>query len=321
MNPNEMKYDERDVQVIKNGMHFDDTLSAFTAQQLTFVRAKALEVKKPPMSAFSVFPVQTDVPPGAEVAHQIVYDGVGMADIISNFSDDLPRVDVYADKIAVNVHTLGDSFGYNENEIKNAQMAGTNLSTRKALMAKRGIDLKLNSLAWYGDKARGIVGFLDNENISECTLKGDGTGSSTKLADKTVAQILRDIKELLQTVQKATNNVEKATALYLAPDAFAHLATTPLNDNSDTTILDFVSKTHPQLRKIEEVGELASSDGKSDYMIAGVFDPEYVAFEIPERYRQLPPQVRNLETVINCTSRAIGVTVTIPMAFAKAKGC
>ena len=45
-----------------------------------------------------------------------------------------------------------------------------------------------------------------------------------------------------------------------------------------------------------------------------------VGLEIPERLRQLPVEKRNLEYVVDCISRVIGVTITIPLAFSKAAG-
>ena len=52
-----------------------------------------------------------------------------------------------------------------------------------------------------------------------------------------------------------------------------------------------------------------------------LFDPMYIKLEIPTRFDQLPVQYRNLEYIIDCVAEAVGVTVTMPMAFAKAEGC
>ena len=87
------QFDEMTDQRILNTRYDADT-SAFLARQLTYVRTQALSIKRPPLEAFTTFPVQTDVPPGAETALQRVYDSVGMAKVISDYSDDLPRVDL-----------------------------------------------------------------------------------------------------------------------------------------------------------------------------------------------------------------------------------
>ena len=315
-----VKFDEKEYSYLVNN-RMDDALATFTARQLTYVRAQTLQAKKPPLEAFTVFPVQTDVPAGAETAIQITYDGVGMAEVITNYADDLPRVDVFATEQAVKVHSIGAAYGYNRQEIENAMFAKVNLSSTQAEQAKRGVDLRINKLAWHGDKTSNIIGFLNNPNISEYSVKADGTGSSTKFANKTVEQILRDLNEFFAVIRKATNNVERPNTLLLPPSAYAHLATTPRSDNSDKTILDFIKQVYPNLTRIIEVNELENADGKGkDMMFAGVFDPTYVRLEIPNRFDQLPVQERNLEYVVNCVSRVIGVNVVIPMAFVKAVG-
>lgn len=313
-------YDQADLKAIKDTNAFNEDVSVFLAKQLTHVRNQALEVKKAPLNAFQVFPVTTDIPKGADSAVQYIYDAVGIAKVIANYADDLPRVDVFATEQVVRVKDLGVSYGYSDKELANAAYARVNLSASKATKSRRAIDLKINQIAWKGDTANKITGFLNNPNISEYTLP-KGASGKTALSSKTESEILKDITGFLQTIADATNEVEQANTLLLAPNAYAHLATTRLA-NSDRTLLEFIRQVNPNLTRIIKVGELkgASADG-SDMMVAGYFDPDYIKLEIPERFEQKPAERRNLETVINCTASVAGVTVTIPMAFVTAKGC
>ena len=318
-------YDEAEKGYIHNQGNFDEAASIFLARQLAYVRSKVLEVKKAPLNAFMVFPVQTDVPAGAESAYQRVYDSVGMAEIISNYADDLRRADVVAQEVPIKVFTVGDAYGYNVSEIRNAQFANTNLTMYKAQAARRAIDQKLNHLAWHGDAAHNITGFLNNPNIATVVLAADGTQNnatnSTKIKDKTVEQILRDFNSIIDSIPQSTQQVEEANTVLMATAVYNHIATTPRTSTSDITVLEFLQRTHPEIRRWVKVGELngAGANG-TDLIIAGKFDPDYIKFEIPSRFEQLPVERRNLEYVINCISRAIGVTVTLPMAFAKAQG-
>lgn len=314
------KFDENEARYIQNQGHFDESVSVFLARQLTHIRAQTLTVKKAPLNAFTLFPVQTDVPEGAESAVQRIYDSVGMAEIISNYADDLPRVDLVAKENAVKVYSAGDSYGYNEQEIMNAQFAGRNLSADKAAAAKRGVDIKINRIAFHGDTAHNIIGFLDNPNISVYALPADGEGSSTKLSTKTEKNVIRDVNNIIRAVSIATKEVETVNTLAFAPDVYAYLATTRLGD-TETTILEFLKKVHPEVTRWMSIGELkgAGSDG-SDMIIAGYFDPMYIKLEIPTRFRQLPVERRNLEYIVNCLSRVIGVTITMPYAFVKIQG-
>nr|DAO21580.1 MAG TPA: major capsid protein [Caudoviricetes sp.] len=316
-----VNYDERDYNAAMASGNFDAAGSAFVARQLTMVRAQVLRVKKASLNAFNVFPVTTDIPVGAETALQRVYDSVGVAEIISNWADDLPRVDILAQETSVNVKMLGDAYGYNYREVQNAQFANINLSAEKGRVAKFAIDYKLNQIAWHGDKEHHITGFLDNPNISEFTLPGDGTNNSTKLADKTEEQVFRDLNNFIESIPEATNQVEQANALLLPPAVYTLLATKRLG-NTETTYLNFFRQIHPEITNIAKVLELkgAGQDGK-DVMIAGFFDPSYIKFEIPIRFDQRPVEYRNLEYVVNCVASTAGITVVMPFAFAKAYGC
>ena len=324
------KFDEKgsynvdEANYIKNSStNFDAAESIFFARQLAYVRGKILEVPKAALNAFRVFPVQTEVPAGAQTAYQRIYDSYGMAEIISNYADDLRRVDILGAEVPVKVVDIGDSYGYSVKEIRNAQYARTNLQLYKAQAARRAIDQKLNSIAWKGDAAHNVTGFLNNPNITTVLLPATGTGGSTQIKDKTVNQIIADFNEIINTIPQATNQVEQADTILMSTAVYDYIATTPRGIDNDTTILEFLQKVHPEIRKERwiKVGELngAASDG-SDMIIAGKFQPDYVKFEIPNRFEQMQVQMRNLEYVINCISSVIGVTVTLPMAFVRVEG-
>lgn len=316
------KYDAKEAQYLQSVGNMDEAASVFLARQLTYVRSQVLTVKKASLNAFQVFPVQTDIPSGAETAVQYIYDAVGMAKIINNYADELPRVDVIAKEEPVKVFVLGDAYGYNFREVKNAMFAGVNLSAMKAQQARRGIDVKLNQIAWKGDTAHNIVGFLDNPNISMIALPADGKGSKTTLSTKTTDQMIRDMNDIIDAIPTATNEVEQANTVLMAPAVYRTLSETRIPDGEGQTVLGFLQAVHPEITRWMKVGELkgAGTDG-TDMVIAGYFDPMYVRFEIPTRFDQLPVQYRNLEYVVDCVSEAAGVTVTMPMAFVKAQGC
>lgn len=312
-----MHYDEAEARYLQDVGRQDEATSIFFARQLEHVRAQALEVKKAPLEAFQVFPVQTDIPVGAESAVVRIFDSVGTAKIISNYADDLPRVNVAAKEESVKVFLIGDSYGYNEREIQNAQFANVNISARKALMARRAIDMLLDDIAWKGDAAHKITGFLNNTNISEFTVT-QNAAHTTKIEDMTADEAIACINNFLEAIPTATNQVEHANTVLLYPKAYNHLATTRI-PNTMSTVLEFLKGVHPEVTRWMKVGKLAGngSEGK-DLIFAGYFDPTYIRFEIPERFHQHEVEKRNLEYVIDCTASAVGVTVFIPYAFIKA---
>ena len=313
-----MHYDESEARYLQSVGHQDEATSIFFARQLEHVRAQALEVKKQPLESFNVFPVQTDIPVGAESAVIRIFDSVGTAKIISNYADDLPRVSVAAKEESVKVFMLGDSYGYNIREVQNAQFANINISARKALMARRAIDVKLDGIAWHGDASHKIPGFFGNTNISEYTVPTNAA-NTTKIEDMTVDEAIAFFNAFLEAIPTATNQVEHANTVLLYPKAYNHLATARI-PNTMNTVLDFLKGVHPEITRWMKVGKLAGAgtSGK-DLIYAGYFDPSYIRFEIPERFHQHEVEKRNLEYVIDCTASAVGVTVFIPYAFLKAQ--
>ena len=317
------KADEAEAKYIENSSagKFKQDDALFIAQELNYIRSRALEVEHSPLNSFRVFPQDTDVPAGAETALTLVYDTVGMAKIVADYGDDLPRAEAVATTIPSKVVTVADSYGYNYVELEHARMANVNLEARKALAARRGIDLKLNNIAWFGDASHGITGFLGNANIANVVIPADGTGSSKLFKDKDPDKIIRDMNSIINEISNNTNGVEMPDTVLMAPAVYDILESTPKSQYSDRTILEFLRGAHPEITRWMKVGELTGAGtGSTDMIVAGVFRPEYIRMESPVRFDQLPVQYRNLEYVVPCVARTLGVTVNVPVCFASAYG-
>ena len=297
-----------------------DDLSAFVAHELTYNRAKALEKMQAPLSAFGIFDVSTDIPEGAESAVQKIYSKVGMAKIVSNYADDIPLSDVYAEEVAVKVKTVATAYQYSVQDILNSAFANVRLTDRKAASAYHYIDKKINDIAWNGDTEHNITGFLNNQYVTVYNVKADGTGSSTKLEDKTPAQMFRDVNEIIDSVASNTKGHIVPNKVLFDPALYNLIAETlfvDANGNAKTqTVLEMVKANHPEIEEFVKVYELAGSGT----IIAGNFDSEYARLEVPKRAAQEPVQRKNLAFLIPVWGRVVGVTVNYPMAFSKATG-
>ncbi|MWM63453.1 DUF2184 domain-containing protein, partial [Escherichia coli] len=113
---NHLAYDEDDLRVImQTGAAMDvrtDDDGIFLARELDYVKARAYDVLYTELSGMRVIPVVTDTPDWAETITYRMWDEVGMAKIIANYADDLPRVDVFGKEFSTNVRNLGDAYGY-----------------------------------------------------------------------------------------------------------------------------------------------------------------------------------------------------------------
>ena len=319
---NEQRYDERDLAVIQASQHFDANESMFFARELEQVKAKTYDKKFAELTATRVIPVSSDVNPGAESITYYQYEETGMADIISNYANDLPRADAKGKPFTSVVKGLGAAYGYSVQDVRAARMAGKPLEQRKANAARAAVDQKINKLAYFGDTAHGLVGLFNHPNVTVYTLPADGTGSSTKFADKTPDQILRDLNGMVNKIIDLTAGVETPDTLLLPQAVYGDLATRARSATSDTTILEFFIKNSPYVKNVMPIPECkGAGTAGADLCMMLRRDPDKLTLEIPQMFEQFPPQTKGLEFEIPCHARFGGVIIYYPLSLIKASGC
>jgi len=89
-----MHYDAADLRAIEGSGRLDTNESIFFARQLEYIKGKTYDIKRPQLNALKLIPVSTETPEGASTITYRQYDTVGMAKVIANYSNDLPRADV-----------------------------------------------------------------------------------------------------------------------------------------------------------------------------------------------------------------------------------
>lgn len=300
--------------------NLDEGESIFFARELEHLKSKTYDIKFKELKARTLFPLEFEANAGAETITYEQYDQVGIAKIISNYADDLPRADVKGKEFTSRVRTLASSYGYNIQEINAASMAGKPLVPRKANAAKRAVAVLENKIAFFGDATHNIQGFLSNPNIQEVVLAADGTGSATTLASKTPDQMIRDVTALFTAVHSISKGLEFADTLILPITQWNLLKNTRLPD-SDMSVMKWLLENNAFLEEIVWVTELeGAGDGGTDKMVAYRRDPDALTMEIPEEFRQLPVQERNLEFIVPCYERFGGVLIYYPLSVAYSDG-
>jgi len=323
MKNDQMHYDSTDLRIIENTglLKADAGESVFFARQLEYVRSKTYDVEYVNLSAMELFPIDTSVPAGAKNITWRQWDGVGAAKIIANYADDLPRVDVQALEMTTPIRSIGDSYGYDVQEIRSAQFAGVALDAKRATQARKVIDQKFNQLAWFGDTVSGLPGFLSNANIPAVVLAADGTGSSKTFASKTPDQIIRDMNALVNSIFVTTKGIHRANELWMPLAQYAYISSTARSATSDTTILDFFLANNPFIQSVKPIFELTGAGAAgADRMVAAENSAENYQMNITMPFMQHPPQPRNLYFEVPCEARFGGVTIERPLAFAYADG-
>jgi hypothetical protein len=302
--------------------HFDSNESMFLQRQLDYIKSQTYDIKYAELKARKLIPVSSEADPGAEKIFYRQYDQSGLAKIVANYGDDLPRADVSGKEFSANVKTLGDSYGYNVIEMRNAAYGNVPLEQRRSNAARRAIAQLENSIAFFGDTASGLLGFFNAPNITSVSIPNDGTGASKAWSTKTPDQILRDMNLIANTVVSTSLGIEIPDTMLLPLVNYNYVASTARSANSDTTILNYFLQNNPYIKEVEWVNELATAgSGSVTRSMAYRRSPEVLTMEVPSDFEQLELQILNLEYKVPCIERFAGVLVYYPLAIAFGDGC
>lgn len=314
------RYDEMDLRAIQNTGRFDANESMFFARQLEYVKSKTYDVKRATLNAFQRMPISTETPEGATTITYRQYDSVGMAKVIANYANDLPRADVTGKEFTSVIKSIGNAYGYNVQEIRSALFAGVNLSGKKAMSATRAHQEKINALAFAGDADNALPGLISNANIPEVTIAADGAGASKTFATKTADLIVRDINSVINKVTTQSKGIHRANEVWMPIEQYTLIATMQNSVASDKTVLAYLKEANPgvEFYPIIELDGAGASGVDRMYALENSIDNWQL--ELPMMIRQYTPQQQGLEFVVPVESRFAGVIIEYPLAFAFCDG-
>lgn len=304
----------------KNQKHNDAGEGAFFARELELLKPEIYKVEYPAMKHAEVMPVSSDRDPAATVISYRMVDIVGVAKIIANYADDLPRADVQAKEFFLPVHTLGVSAGWNDFELAAGLKTGRPID-RSKLMAANEIIMRLaDKLAFLGDSTVGLIGFTNITNMPNTVVPtvGGAVTWAAKIALATDAgfnAILSDLMLPFTRIATATKGFEVPDTIALSPSSYAQISQTPRNTLSDLTILEFFKKAHPEVTFIVVPWLETSGTGATRQMIVYRRDPTKLELEIPQDVVVREPERRGLEWIVAITMRFAGLQVRYPLSL------
>jgi hypothetical protein len=304
-------------------VNMDAGETIFFERELESKKARSYDVIKAPLKAFELIPVSTDAGAGAEAIVYEQYDQTGIAKIIGNYADDLPRANVKGKEFTARVKSVGNSYGYSLQEIRAAQFAGKSLTDRQATAAARAQREEWNRIAFFGDADHGLQGWIGAANVPASPVAAGAGAGGTVLAwsGKTPDEILKDLNDAVNGVVDLTNGAEQPDTVALPIKQYTQVATTPRSATSDTTILEFFLQNSPFITSVEWANELSGAfPGNTDGFIVYRRDPETMTLEMPVMFEQLPVQERGLEYVVPCHSRIGGVIIYYPLSQVHKRG-
>lgn len=300
--------------------------SIFFARELDYIKSKSYDKIYPEFTALNKFPITHEIPEGAETMTYYSYEKTGMAKVITNYANDLPRADVKGSPTSVLIKSLGSSYGYSVQEMRASRMAGKSLDVRKAEAARYAIDHAANVIAFAGDAEHGLMGILSkNNNVPLFTLsKNADKANSTAWKDKSASQILDDINGMFAYQAKLTQDVERADTLLLPTSVYIDISTRQI-PNTGFTVKKFLLENAPYLKDIvtapelEEGNTLTNPYGKNVALLYTNSSDKF-SLEIPMSFLQYTVQPRVLEMVVPCEERIAGIVMYYPLSALIAVG-
>ncbi len=303
-----------------DGYRWDDNDTAFFARQLEHIEQTLYQFDLKVLKHRAYIPIDNTPDPGADSVTYRLFEKIGLAAIINNFADDLPRSDITGAEFRAPVKSVATSFGFSTHDLRRARMADVPLDSMKAESAQRSIDEQEANIGWNGDAASGLGGFLTNANIPTVQAAAAAGGANTREwdgADKTPDEILADFTTAISLIRSTTLGARQANTCIMPVPQFNKLATTPRSATTDTTVLQFISKPNNGfgLSAIDWVNELLGGfSGPVDGAVFYELNPAVLQYRITMERVVLPMQQRNLEFVIPVEARNGGVVVRYPLA-------
>jgi len=289
--------------------------TAALAKQLEYVYAKTYDVKYAELKSRRFIPIDTSVDNAAEYFTYRQWNQFGMAKLIANYADDLPRVDALAKEFPAPIKSLGASYGFSVQDMRRAAKAGSQLETRRAAAARRAHEQAFDDIMAFGNDDAGILGFLNNPNVP---VVGAVTGAWVT-TPATPLQIVEDLNTLANSIVLATLETFVPDTLLLDSTSFQLINSMPmsLTGDADKTVLRFFLDNTPYIRNVDQWTKLNTAGALGvSRAVCYARSEEVLAGVEPQTFEQFPPQWRNLEAVIPTHSRIGGVRVQYPLAVA-----
>jgi hypothetical protein len=299
----------------------DANETAVLLQQLEFLRARTTDIERPEFKARMLVPITSEVDPGAETWAYTQWDRVGMAKIVANYADDIPKVATFAKKFVQTVETIALGYGWSWLDLQRTARAGVPLRTRLAQAVRDGFESRIEVIGAIGIAETGATGLLNSANVPAIAAAAPATGSSTVWggADKTPLEVVSDLLAMENAIVNNTKGVRSADTLILPLAKLTYIAqksiynTAPSNP-MDTILSVFLAKsrtiTNVEFWHFADTVNTGSTPRATMYKR----DPTVVHLEVPLEQQEMPPQAKNLSLEINSVGRIGGVAWEYPLA-------
>src|SRR3954471_1966252 len=298
----------------------DANETAVLEKQLEFMRARTTDIERPEFKARMLVPITSEVDPGAETWAYSQWDRVGMAKIVANYADDIPKVAAFAKKFVQALETIALGYGWSWLDLQRTARAGVPLRTRLANQVRDGFEQRIEIIAATGIPETGAPGLLNHPNVPTIAAAAPAAGADTSWGggDKTPLEVVDDLLAMENAVILNTKGIRSADTLVMPLVKLNYIAQKSIYDAApgnpmDTILSVFLSKSRT-ITNVEFWHFCDEADAGDPLAIMYRRDPTVVHMELPLEQQELPPQAKNLSLEINSVGRIGGVAWEYPLA-------
>ncbi len=301
---------------MKNQRQLDANEAVYFTGALEKVLTQVYEKQYPDLLGASgrIFPITSEAGEAADIIKWHYLDSVGTAKIITDYSDDLPMVDVQGAEQIATVKDLGNSYQYSVREIQKAAMMNFPLESARAVMARRAMDEKIDQLIWYGDATHNIAGILGTTPATRGLVENVNPYSNfaTETNFKTA---LSNLVKLVNNFKTSTKGTETVSTIVMSESMWDNLDSLYSDDNPYISVLDAFRTKRPNIellsaRQLDNLDDVAGDYG---FLLINK-DSSKISVEIPGIFRSLEPEKRNLAYVVDNIARFGGLLIRVPLS-------
>lgn len=159
----------------------------------------------------------------------------------------IPTVQASVDKGVYKAHVFAAALRVMFQDMQRSNYIGRSLDNLLQDGVRMAYDKHMDANVYTGIKTYGTTGLVNNPNAVETTAASNGqTSASTKWADKTPEQILKDVNDALAAGWAANEYDETAIPnhILIPYEQYLYIMTTKVTDLATETIYDFLMKNN-----------------------------------------------------------------------------
>jgi hypothetical protein len=301
----------------------DANLNAFFSQQLQQVRPQLFAKKYPQLKGRTFLPIKNDINLGAQVYVYRTIDEAGEARPVGEMGDDAQAVELKGGTEDTHkMRGIEIAYSWTIDEARAAIFAGQDLSTRKAMAARKAIERFIDKNMLLGGTVMGAA------HQGLFTLSGGQapttfTPASTTWEDETPDEIATDLAGIFTKIITDTLETEAGTDLILPTSTDRLIRDRRMGDGSNVTIQQYFQGTHPEVTMATSLYLEAYNAGTGmgdparsvKRMVAYCKDAEHLEGLVNE-FEQLPPEYYSAKVTTLCRARVGGVAAYFPKSVA-----